>query len=181
MQAICVFCGAQNAVPEAHLALATQVGKAIADGGKTLVFGGGDCGMMGRTANGTLDAGGKVIGVFPRHMRAIEKEHKELSELYFVDSMHERKQMMYDKSDAFVILPGGCGTMDEMFEILTWRQINLHQKPIIIFNHLGYWDHLIALLDNIIKSGFARPETREMVEVVDTLDGLKARLGIAIA
>ena len=178
MQALCVFCGAQNDVPEAHLNIAGQVGKAIADADKTLVFGGGDCGLMGRTANGTLDAGGKVIGVFPRHMRAIEKEHRELTELHFVDTMHERKQMMYDKSDAFLILPGGCGTMDEMFEILTWRQIELHEKPIIIFNHLGYWDHLIALLDNIIANGFARPETRGMFEVVDSIEALKARCGL---
>lgn len=178
MNAICVFCGAQNAVPEAHLKIAGALGKAMAESGKTLVYGGGDCGLMGATANAVLEKQGKVIGVFPRHMRALEKEHEALTEIHLVDTMHERKQMMYDFSDAFVILPGGCGTMDEMFEILTWRQICLHDKPIIIFNHLGYWDHLIALLENIISHGFARPETRDMFEVVNDFDALKTRLGL---
>lgn len=178
MQSICVFCGAQDTVPEVHLNVATQLGEAMAGASKTLVYGGGDCGLMGRTANAVMDGGGEVIGVFPRHMRALEKEHKGLSEIHLVDTMHERKQMMYDKSDAFLILPGGCGTMDEMFEILTWRQICLHEKPILIFNHQGYWDHLVALLGNIIANGFARPETKEMFEVVDTFDQLKARCGL---
>lgn len=178
MQALCVFCGAQDAVPEVHLNVAQQLGNAMAKAGKTLVYGGGDCGMMGRTANAVLSTGGKVIGVFPRHMRALEKEHTSLSEIHLVDTMHERKQLMYDKSDAFLILPGGCGTMDEMFEILTWRQICLHDKPIIIFNHLGYWDHLIALLENMIANGFARKETKQMFEVVADFDALKARCGL---
>jgi uncharacterized protein (TIGR00730 family) len=178
MDSICVFCGAQDAVPQEHLDVATELGNAMASAKKTLVYGGGDCGLMGRTANAVMDSGGEVIGVFPRHMRALEKEHVGLTEIHMVDTMHERKQMMYDKSDAFLILPGGCGTMDEFFEILTWRQICLHEKPIMIFNHLGCWDHLIGLLDNIIKNGFAREETRESFEVLPDFAALKARCGL---
>ena len=178
LDAICVFCGAQNAVPEEHLARGREMGEAIAKAGKKLVYGGGDCGIMGAVANATMDAGGYVTGVFPRSLRNLEKEHTALSEIHVVDTMHERKQLMYEASDAFVIFPGGFGTMDEMFEILTWRQLKLHSKPVIIFNHLGYWDHLIALMDHIITVGFAREETREIYEVVNDFGALKERLGL---
>lgn len=178
MDAICVFCGAQNAVPQIHLEVGRLLGEAIAAAGKTLVYGGGDCGVMGATANAALAAGGKVIGVFPRSLRNIEKEHTGLSEIIVVDSMHERKKIMYEKADGFAILPGGFGTMDEMFEILTWRQLQLHDKPVIIFNHANYWKHLIVLMDKIITEGFARPETSEIYEVVEEFGALKARFGL---
>ena len=110
--------------------------------------------------------------MFPRHLRNIENEHQGLSEIIMVDSMHERKQIMYEKSDAFVILPGGFGTMDEMFEIITWRQIQLHNKPVFVFNHLGYWDHLVALMDSIITAGFAKEVNRSYYTVAQTFDEL---------
>ncbi len=178
IEAICVFCGAQDAVPDHHLELGTQLGREIARAEKTLVYGGGDCGVMGAVANATMEEDGFVTGVFPRSLRNIENEHTSLSEIIIVDTMHERKQIMYQRSDVFVILPGGFGTMDEMFEILTWKQLRLHDKPVIIFNHDGYWDHLIALMDNIITNGFARPQTRELYEVITDYDMLLQACGL---
>lgn len=178
LDAVCVFCGAQNAVPQEHLDIATELGKRLAGAGKSLVYGGGDCGLMGRTANAVLEEKGNVIGVFPRGLRRIEMEHTGLSKMFLVDTMHERKQIMYDHADVFVILPGGCGTLDEMFEVITWRQIGIHDKPVIIFNHLGYWDHLVALLDGMIQTGFARAETRKFYTVVNTMEELLAALEI---
>lgn len=178
MDSICVFCGAQDAAPEVHQKVAAEMGKAIAKAGKTLVYGGGDCGLMGACANASLAAGGDVIGVFPRSLRDIEKEHQSLTEIHVVDSMHERKHLMYEKSDGFAIFPGGFGTMDEFFEVLTWRQLKLHDKPIIIFNHEGYWDHLVALMERVITTKFAREETWRLFEVVDTFEEVKERFGL---
>jgi uncharacterized protein (TIGR00730 family) len=178
MNAICVFCGAQNAVPEAHKEMARQLGVDMAKAGKQLVYGGGDCGLMGAVANGVLEGNGKAIGVFPRSLGRIEVEHKGLTTMMMVDSMHERKQLMYDHSDVFVILPGGCGTLDEMFEVITWRQIKIHEKPVIIYNHNGYWDHLALLLEHMVSTGFARAETRQFYTFVNTKDELYAMLGL---
>jgi uncharacterized protein (TIGR00730 family) len=178
INAICVFCGAQNAVPQAHSDMAAELGRDMAKADKTLVYGGGDCGLMGAVANGVLQAGGKAIGVFPRSLGRIEVEHKGLTDMHMVDSMHERKQLMYDHADTFVILPGGCGTLDEMFEVITWRQIKIHEKHVIIYNHLGYWDHLILMLDHMINVGFARPETRQFYTVVNTKEELYGLLGL---
>ena len=173
---ICVFCGAQNAVPKQHLKAGEQFGQEMARRQLGLVYGGGDCGVMGAVANAVLEGEGWVTGVFPEHLRSIEEEHKHLSETVIVDSMHSRKQLMYKRADAFIIFPGGFGTLDETFEILTWKQIGLHDKPIIIFNHEGYWNHLVALFDTIIQTGFATGVTRTMYEVVDTMESLLARV-----
>lgn len=178
VESICVFCGAQNAVPKAHLEMGQKLGEAIAKAKRKLVFGGGDCGVMGAVANAAMRANGDVTGVFPRSISNLEKEHQGISDIVLVDTMHERKFIMYEKSDVFVILPGGFGTMDELFEILTWKQLKLHDKPIIIFNHLGYWDHLVALMDNIITTGFAREENRLIYSVVNDFDALLTELHI---
>lgn len=178
MRSVCVFCGAQNAVPKEHLAMARQLGEDMAKAGKQLVYGGGDCGLMGAVANGVLEAGGRAVGVFPRSLGRIEVEHKGLTTMHMVDSMHERKQIMYDNADVFVILPGGFGTLDEMFEVITWRQIKIHQKQVVIFNHNGYWDHMITLMEHMVAQGFARPETREFYTVVNTKDELYSLLGL---
>jgi uncharacterized protein (TIGR00730 family) len=178
LDSVCVFCGAQKAVAQEHLDLATKFGKDLAKNNRKLVYGGGDCGLMGAVANGALAEKGYVIGVFPRHLNRIEVEHKGLSRMFLVDSMHERKFIMYQNSDVFIILPGGFGTLDEMFEVITWRQIELHTKPVIIYNHKGYWDKLIALMDHIIVEKFAKPNTREFYEVVNTEEELYARLGM---
>jgi uncharacterized protein (TIGR00730 family) len=179
MNSICVFCGAQNTVPEAHKEMARQLGVDMAKAGKQLVYGGGDCGLMGAVANGVLEGNGKAIGVFPRSLGRIEVEHKGLSNMIMVDSMHERKQLMYDHSDVFVILPGGCGTLDEMFEVITWRQIKIHEKPVIIYNHNGYWDHLALLLEHMVATGFARVETRQFYTFVNTKEELYTLLGLS--
>lgn len=176
--AVAVFCGAQNAVPEEHLNIATQLGTTLAKAGRTLVYGGGDCGLMGRVANAVLESKGNVVGVFPRGLRRIEIEHKGLSKMFLVDTMHERKQIMYDHADVFVILPGGCGTLDEMFEVITWRQIGIHDKPVLILNHNGYWDHLAALLEHMVETGFARAETRRFYQVVNSFEELLDALQI---
>lgn len=162
---VCVFCGAQNAVAQNHLQLAYDFGKDLAKNSMQLVYGGGDCGLMGKVANGALDGGGKVVGVFPRSLGRIEVEHQGLTQMFLVDSMHERKQIMYDHADAFVVLPGGFGTLDEMFEVITWRQIGIHKKPVLIYNHEGYWDALEGLMAHMIAHKFAKPETREFYTV----------------
>ncbi len=180
LDAVCVFCGAQNAVPKEHLEMAKDLGQRLAKAGRSLVYGGGDCGLMGAVANAVLSAKGKVVGVFPRGLRRIEVEHQGLTKMYVVDTMHERKQIMYDHADVFVILPGGCGTLDEMFEVITWRQLGIHEKPVIIYNHNGYWDHMEKLLENMVQTGFARPETRSFYQFVSTMDELLLALKIAI-
>lgn len=178
LRSICVFCGAQNAVPKEHLDMARQLGVDMAKAGKQLVYGGGDCGLMGAVANGTLEEGGAAIGVFPRSLGRIEVEHRGLTTMHMVDTMHERKQIMYDNADVFVILPGGFGTLDEMFEVITWRQIKIHEKLVVIYNHLGYWDHLIGLMEHIISTKFAREEHRTFYTVVNTKEELYALLGL---
>jgi uncharacterized protein (TIGR00730 family) len=118
------------------------------------------------------------VGVFPRSLGRIEVEHKGLTTMHMVDSMHERKQIMYDNADVFVILPGGCGTLDEMFEVITWHQIKIHEKPVVIYNYNGYWDHLVALLEHMVTSKFAKPETRSFYTIVNTKDELYGLLGL---
>lgn len=178
MKSVCVFCGAQDAAPKVHQEMAYTLGEDLARAGKQLVYGGGDCGLMGAVANGALAQGGKVIGVFPRSLGRIEVEHHGLTQMHMVDSMHERKQIMYDNSDVFVILPGGFGTLDEMFEVITWHQIGIHTKKVVIYNHLGYWDHLVALMDNIINTKFAKEINRTFYTVVDSKADLYRILGL---
>ncbi len=170
IRSVCVFCGAQNAVPEDHLELARNLGKEMASRELALVYGGGDCGLMGAVANSMLEEKAWVTGVFPESLRYIEKEHQSLNEIIIVDSMHTRKELMYKKSDVFIVLPGGFGTLDELFEILTWKQLQLHTKPIVIVNHNGYWDHLESLMNNIIDKGFAKEENRKYFQIVNTLE-----------
>jgi uncharacterized protein (TIGR00730 family) len=169
-RSICVFCGAQNKVPEKHLKMGEEFGRMLAEKGVTMVYGGGDCGIMGRVANASMKHGGRVLGVFPMALKSIENEHPGLTETIIVEGMHERKKIMFDRSDAIVVLPGGFGTLDEMFEVITWKQIGLHTKPIVIYNHDGYWNHLATLMENIIDTGFALQETKRYFAIVDTLE-----------
>lgn len=177
IKAVCVFCGASNAVPGTFLDVGKTFGGMLVENSIKLVYGGGDCGIMGAVANAVLREKGYVTGVFPRSLKDLESEHASLSEIIMVESMHERKRIMFERSDAIVVLPGGFGTMDEMFEIITWRQLRFHQKPIVILNHQGYWNPLIRLMDSIIDTGFAREEVRSFYHVVETpeavIDALK--------
>jgi uncharacterized protein (TIGR00730 family) len=176
-KSICVFCGASNSVAKTFLEAGAQFGEMLAKRGITLVYGGGDCGVMGAVANSTMKSQGHVTGVFPRSLRNIENEHQSLTEIIIVDTMHERKMNMFQLSDAFVVFPGGFGTMDEMFEILTWKQLLLHDKPVVIYNHNNYWDPLIALMKNIIEQQFAKPEVATYYHVVDELEQIFDVLG----
>lgn len=169
-KAVCVFCGASNNVPKPFLDIGAEFGKILAARDITLIYGGGDCGVMGAVANSTMKNNGHVTGIFPVSLRNIENEHQSLTEIIIVNTMHERKMGMFERSDAFVVFPGGFGTMDEMFEILTWKQLKLHDKPVIIFNYKGYWDPLIALMKNIIEVGFAKAEVATYYHVVTELE-----------
>lgn len=173
---VCVFCGASNNVASQYLEIGRVMGEKMAQNQMRLIYGGGDCGVMGAIANSVMANGGKVTGVFPESLKNIENEHQSLTEIIIVETMHQRKEIMYQRSKAFVIFPGGFGTMDEMFEILTWKQLKLHEKPIIIMNHNGYWDHLVALMENIVENGFAAEEVKSYYRVVKTLDELMAAL-----
>lgn len=176
-KAVCVFCGASNAVDKKFLDIGAEFGKLLAAREITLVYGGGDCGIMGAVANSTMKHKGHVTGVFPVSLRNIENEHQSLTEIIIVNTMHERKQLMFERSDAFIVFPGGFGTMDEMFEILTWKQLLLHNKEIVIFNYQGYWDPLIKLMHSIIENGFAKPETASYFHVVTELEQIIDVLG----
>lgn len=141
-----------------------------------VVYGGGHVGLMGIVADSALKAGGKVIGIIPEHIRAQEVQHTGLTELHVVPDMHTRKRMMVERSDAFVILPGGLGTLDEAFEILTWKKLKLHNKPIILLNQDGYWDMMIALIDKSISEGFAQPADRVLFKVAANVGDVFALL-----
>jgi uncharacterized protein (TIGR00730 family) len=176
-ETLCVFCGASNAAPKPHLDAGAEFGRQLAVRDIHLIYGGGDCGIMGAIANGVMNHKGKVTGIFPVNLRNLEVEHTGLTETIIVDSMHERKQMMYERAEAFVVFPGGFGTMDEMFEVITWKQLFIHQKPIVIFNHLGYWDPLVALMDNIISNRFAQKEVAGYYKVVTEMDAIFDAIG----
>ena len=168
-KSLCVFCGASNNVGADFLSEGKKVGKLIADKGYHMVFGAGDCGMMGATANAALENGGTVTGVFPRVLDGLEKEHSKLTELITVDDMHTRKMLMFNKADAFIILPGGFGTMDETFEVITWKQLHTHDKPVVFYNYKGYWDKWEQLTNHFLAEGFAGEKVRSMYKIANTL------------
>lgn len=165
---ICVFCGASTKVDVIYQDEALQLGESLAKKGLNLVFGGGKLGLMGMTADSVLRNGGKAYGFIPNFLDDIEGAHKGLTELHIVDSMHTRKCNMEKMADAFIILPGGFGTLDEFFEIVTWRQIGLHNKPIIVINTNNYWGALKALMKQVVCEKFARPEHLELVTFVNS-------------
>ena len=169
IRSVCVYCGSSIRVDEIYTAAAADLGTLLAARGIGVVYGGGRVGLMGIVADSALAAGGAVIGIIPEHLQRLEVQHTTLTELVVVDSMHTRKRLMVDRSDGFVILPGGLGTLDETFEILTWKQLRLHQKPIVLLNVGGYWDRFLAMIDGIIDAGFAQPEHRDLFVVVDTV------------
>jgi uncharacterized protein (TIGR00730 family) len=173
---LCVYCGSSGAVDRQYRAAATELGTRLAAAGIGVVFGGGRVGLMGLLADAALAAGGEVIGVIPARLRDAELAHPGATELLVVESMHERKRVMAEKADAFAILPGGIGTLDEMFETVSWKQLGLHGKPIVLADIGGYWASLRALLDDIVTKGFAQPEARELFRVVPTITALMAIL-----
>ncbi len=175
---LCVYCGSRFGTDPAYRETATGLGELIAREGLTLVYGGGGVGLMGLTANAALRGGGRVVGVIPTFLLKREAGHPDLTETVVVETMHERKLQMFERSDAFVILPGGIGTLEEFFEVLSWRTLGLHAKPIVIIDQGGYWQPLEALLKAVVTNGFAAPTHLDHVVFVkdlkDVLPALEA-------
>jgi len=175
MKRICIHCGSSPGFNPCYIAMAQRLGQALVDRKHELVYGGADVGLMGQVADTVMKAGGVVIGVIPKSF-AHKVSHQGLTELHVVDSMHERKTMMFDLSDAFIALPGGFGTLEEVAEILTWAQLGLHKKPCGLINVDGYFDLLLSFLDNAVSKGFMRQEHREMLLVSNAPEDMLKRL-----
>lgn len=178
IRSLCVFCGSSSGIREAYVQAARDLGALLARQKIRLVYGGGNVGLMGALADSVMAAGGEAIGVIPQSLIQHEVGHRGITELRIVRSMHERKATMADLSDAFVALPGGIGTFEELFEIWTWAQLGLHKKPLGLVDVAGYYDHLIAMTDHAVAEGFLKPK-HHAVMMVDTdaarlLDRLRA-------
>ncbi len=165
MQAICVYCGSSDKMPEIYLQAASEMGKTIAERGLRLVYGAGSTGLMGALADAALLAGGDVLGVIPHYFNTPVLAHPNLTQLEIVDTLHQRKARMVELSDAFIALPGGFGTLEEFFEVLTWAQIGLHQKPVGLLNTHGYYNLLLAMIEQAQREGFIYDEHRALFNV----------------
>lgn len=172
IRALCVFCGSRMGTNVNFRAAAERLGMLMAERGIRLVYGGGAIGLMGVVATSVLAHGGKVTGVIPDFLMSLEVGNPGVTDLVVVDSMHERKARMFELSDGFVVLPGGLGTLDETIEIATWKQLQLHAKPIVAVNIDGYWDTLGTLLDGVVAGGFAHPAMPALITTVDTVDAV---------
>ncbi|MEH7826641.1 TIGR00730 family Rossman fold protein [Gemmobacter denitrificans] len=177
---ICVFCGARSGTNPAHATAARETGAMIASQGWRLVYGAGDVGLMGEVARSAMSAGASSLGVIPVHLMQREIGKRDLTQFVITQDMHERKKVMFMNSDAIVVLPGGAGSLDEFFEVLTWAQIGLHGKPIFLLDVKGYWQPLIGLLDHIIAEGFADATMRQLFSIVPDVTRLQADLSDAL-
>ncbi len=176
LRSVCVFCGARSGNDPTYVDAAQAVGAMIAHQDWRLVYGAGDVGLMGEVARAAQVAGGQTLGVIPQHLMSREIGKRDLTSLIVTQDMHTRKHVMFTNSDAVVVLPGGAGSLDEFFEVLTWAQIGLHQKPIYLLNVAGYWDPLIFLIRHIVATGFADPTIQSLFQVVPDVDALKHAL-----
>ncbi len=176
MHWITVFCGSSSGTEEIYTQQATLLGQILAEQGIGLVYGGANVGLMGAVANGALQAGGKVIGVLPRFLQTKEIAHTGLTELVVVETMHERKSKMNDLCDGVIALPGGYGTMEELFEMLTWAQLGLHKKPIGLLNVAGFYDSLAALVQNMVQKGLLKEVNRQMLMIDSHINSLLAQM-----
>lgn len=176
IKSVCVFCGSSHGFAPEYEQMAKEMGRAIAARGWTLVYGGGNVGLMGVVADAALAAGGKVIGVIPEALLARELGHRGVTELRVVDTMHERKAMMAELADGFIALPGGIGTFEEFFEVLTWAQLGIHHKPCGLINTRGYYQPVMDLLGNAVKEGFLKAEHQEMVLTAEGVEEMLARM-----
>ncbi len=172
IKSIVVFCGSAEGYDEVYREAAYNLGSLMAERGIRLIYGGAKVGLMGAVADGALQAGGQVVGVIPDFLRNQEVAHEGITELIQVDSMHERKLKMYELCDGVITMPGGWGTMDEMFEMLTWGQLGLHKKPVCLLNVNGYYDSLKVLVNNMAQEGFLNECTKEMLLISDSADEL---------
>ena len=175
IESICVYCGSSEGRDEAYGRQARQLGQLLAERSITLVYGGANVGLMRILADASLAKGGRVIGVMPKALVAKEKAHSGLSELHVVGSMHERKALMAEFADGFIALPGGAGTMDELFEVWTWGQLGLHGKPCGLLNIASYYDPLVTFLDHAVSEGFVRACHRDMLVIAETAEEMLAR------
>lgn len=176
IRSICLFCGSRAGVDPAHAETAAALGRMLADQGIRLVYGGGSVGLMGIAARAAKAAGGEVVGVIPRCLVRDEIPQKGLDEMIKVETFHERKALMHERSDAFVVLPGSIGTLDELFEAITWRELGIHAKPIWLLGANDYWTPFMVLLRHLDRQGFAPPDLFEVVEELPDIDALAARL-----
>lgn len=174
--AVCVYCGSRSGNDPAYHAEATALGRLLAAEGWQLVYGAGDVGLMGAVARAAQTAGADTLGVIPVHLLKLEVGKTDLTRFVVTETMHERKKVMYMNSDAIVVLPGGAGSLDEFFEVLTWRQLGLHGKPIFLLNTNGYWSPLVALIDHVIAQGFAEASLAGFVTCVDSVEDLARAL-----
>jgi uncharacterized protein (TIGR00730 family) len=179
IRSVCVYCASSSRGPESHKAAARELGRWLAENGVRLVFGGGRVGLMGIVADAALAAGGEVVGVIPSFLRDLELAHDGCDEMIVTTSMHSRKQKMAELSDAFAILPGGLGTLDEAFEMITWRQLKLHDKPIVMVNIDGYWQPLRNLVDHVTAQHYMRPSDAPLFRMVDRVEDVLPALSEA--
>lgn len=180
-RSICVFCGARMGNDPRYAAAAQATGELIARNGWRLVYGAGDVGLMGVVAEAAQSAGASAMGVIPQHLMQREKGRTRLTTMVVTENMHERKKVMFMNSDAIVVLPGGAGSLDEFFEVLTWRQIGLHEKPIFLLNEAGYWDPLARLMDHVVAEGFAEATLSSYAALVPDVATLEQRLAAVLA
>jgi uncharacterized protein (TIGR00730 family) len=178
LSAVCVYCGSSSQVPQIYKDAATSLGHLLGERSIRVIYGGGRVGLMGLVADAALATGGEVIGVIPRHIAEFEVAHRNLTALHIVETMHQRKRMMADLSQAFIVLPGGLGTLDEAFEILTWKQLGLHNHPVLIVNIGGYWDPLIALIRHAAEQGFVRPQHARLFQEVAGIEDILPALAV---
>jgi uncharacterized protein (TIGR00730 family) len=176
LSSICVFCGSNGGADPAYVAAAESVGAGLAQRGIRTVYGGGRVGLMGALANAARAGGGEVVGVMPQQLVDREIAHTGIDDLRVVDTMHERKALMVELADAFVALPGGIGTLEELFEVYTWAQLGIHAKPLGLMDVAGYYQRLVAFLDHSVQERFLRVETRALLAVSDDLDDLLTAL-----
>lgn len=180
LRSVCVYCGSRVGSDPLFRASAERLGRLLAERGIRLVYGAGGIGLMGVVARAVLAAGGSVTGVIPRHLVRREVALDDLDDMIVVETMHERKTRMFELSQAFITLPGGIGTLDETIEMLTWRMLTLHDKPVVMVNVGGYWDSFLAMFDHVIAQGFADPDLRRHLTVVSSVEEALAALEAAL-
>ena len=173
---VCVYCGSRAGRRPSYLEAATELGEALAESGFRLVYGAGDVGLMGAVARAAQQAGGETFGVIPTHLLALEVGKRDLTSFIVTETMHERKKVMFMNSDAIVMLPGGAGSLDEFFEVLTWRQLGLHEKPVFLLDTQGYWGPMLALMDHVVDEGFAEASLLGFFQTVPDVPTLMAAL-----
>lgn len=170
IKSLCVYCGSRDGATPGYARIAREIGKIMAQRNIKLIYGGGSVGMMGHMARTVIAEGGHVVGIIPGHLDSREVTYEQCSELHVVNSMHERKKMMFDLADGFLVLPGGVGTLEEMVEVGTWRQLRLHEKPIVVLNVSGFWRPLIQMFNQMVQQKFAGNELQDIFKIVNTVE-----------